>query len=321
MLTELTRNPPSTRSAIEKNWLLFFQTTGESYIHYELPSFTHPATSTRGRTFAKILGNGLTTTNLTSPLEQPCLDSLIDNRKREAPSPSHLKFGSWHQATNSLRLILCNRRDKDCRPTPQNTVFVALIHRKFPNLLKLPLRYERFFIAWSATPPFGMVGISRNPVLLANETASGFLPSENWPDDGYYDDVTDDIKHDSAARIGRRDAGKAQSNMSEPISGAKKENWAGFTYTVSMAYAWGRRQPRGQSGREAGGGHEEVEDMHVGYLDDEVVLGIGVDDVGQSFARLEMRELVACMRACPGMGAGGEDGEGSAEGEGAGDME
>ena len=40
--------------------------------------------------------------------------------------------------------------------------------------------------------------------------------------------------------------------------------------------------------------------MHVGYLDDEVVLGIGVDDKGQAFSRVLAGELVQCLRACPG---------------------
>lgn len=165
-----------------------------------------------------------------------------------------------------------------------------------------------------------MVGISSHPILLFNETASGFYPEENWPEyDGGDDDSND---YESVEQV-RRDAtgpfltkratsskASAPMNASEPVAspGAgrkkkKKENWADFTYTVSMAYAWGRGAGRGKGQARYGGvgGGGEVEDMHVGYLDDEVIFGIGVDDVGQAFARVEMRELVGCMRACPGM--------------------
>ena len=191
-LTELTKNPPSTRAPIEKNWLLFFPSSGESYIQYSLPAFGKPAsieggkeankTITTGRTFAKLLGNGLTTTNLTDPLEQPCLHgatSLFDSDTQTGRP----RRGTWHQGTNSLRLVLCSRSDPDCQPTPQNTVFFALIHRKYPNELKLPLRYERFFIDWSAAPPFGMLGISEHPILMYNETATGFTAEQNWADE------------------------------------------------------------------------------------------------------------------------------------------
>ncbi|KAI4251791.1 MAG: hypothetical protein LQ352_004662 [Teloschistes flavicans] len=264
-LTELTRNPPETRSSIEKNWLLFFQSSGESYIHYDLSSPKND--SSRGRTFAKVLGNGFTTANLTDPLEFSC---IFDSDATETDKAK--KGGTWHQATNSLRLILCERTDRKCKPSEANTVFFAVIHRKFPNFLDLPLRYERHFMVWSAVPPFDLLGISQHPILMANETASGWTASQNWDDDANNSAIVALTKHSY--------------NASEPFGG--KDYWAYFTYTVSMAYAWGRS------------GIEEVSDKNVGYLDDEVVLGIGIDDMGQGFARARAGDLVQCLRACPG---------------------
>ncbi|KAK4695011.1 hypothetical protein P7C71_g2649, partial [Lecanoromycetidae sp. Uapishka_2] len=272
-LTELTRNPADTRSAIEKNWMLFFPASGESYIHYDLPD---PRGGPRGRTFAKLLGSGLTTTNLTDPLEQPCIKELTD-----AEQPDKMKRGgTWHQATNSLRLILCNRSDQNCKASSENTVFFAIVHRKFPNWLKLPLRYERFFMVWQAIPPFNMIGISQYPLLLANETASGWSASQNWDDDPANTAIV------SATR-------KTNTNATEPYGG--KDFWAYFTYTVSISYAWGRPARKGQSGP-----GDEAMDMNVGFLDDDVVLGIGVDDKGQAFSRVKAGDLVGCLRACPG---------------------
>ena len=272
-LTELTRNPADTRYPIEKNWLLFFPASGESYIHYDL---SDPRSGPRGRTFAKILGNGLTTTNLSDPLEQPCLKELS-----EAEEPDNEKRGgTWHQATNSLRLVLCNRFDASCKASTDNTVFFAVVHRKFPNWLKLPLRYERFFIVWQATPPFAMIGISQHPLLMANETASGWSASENWDDDPA-----------NAVRVAATK--NKNPNATEPFSG--KDYWAYFTYTVSISYAWGRLSRKNQIGF-----GDEAMDMHVGYLDDEVVLGIGVDDKGQAFSRVKAADLVNCLMACPG---------------------
>lgn len=270
-LTELTRNPADTRSAMEKNWLLFFPSSGESYIHYDLSS---PYGGSRGRTFAKLLGNGLTTTNLTDPLEQPCLRELT-----EAEEPDVKKRrGTWHQATNSLRLVLCNRSDVSCTANSENTVFFAVIHRKFPNWLRLPLRYERFFIVWQATPPFAMLGISQHPLLMSNETASGWTESENWSDNSTNAAIVASTK-------------KHNPNATEPFGG--RDYWAYFTYTVSISYAWGRPPRKGLAG-------DEASDMHVGYMDDEVVLGIGADDKGQAFSRVKAGDLVQCLRACPG---------------------
>ncbi len=269
-MTELTRNPADTRAQIEKNWFLFFPPSGESYIHYDLSSARG---GPRGRTFAKLLGNGLTTTNLTDQLEQPCLDELANPN-----DPDHDKRDSWHQATNSLRLVLCNRSDISCKAHPENTVFFAIIHRKFPNWLKLPLRYERFFMVWQATPPFSILGISQHPILMANETASGFSESENWSDDPTNAAIAAATK-------------KNNPNATEPFGG--KGFWAYFTYTVSMSYAWGRTPRRGQAG-------DEAHDMHVGYLDDEVLLAIGVDDRAQALSRVKAADLVQCLQVCPG---------------------
>ncbi|KAI9890657.1 MAG: hypothetical protein M1814_003726 [Vezdaea aestivalis] len=247
-LTELTRNPASDRWPIEKNWMLFFPSTGGSYVHYEMSPIG-------GRTFAKLLGSGLSTPNLTDPLEQPCLIGLPpdtpDLRQRN---------GTWHQATNSLRLVLCMRSDAKCSPKPANTVFFAVVHRKHPNYLRLPLRYERYFMVWSGSPPFSMLGVSRWPIILANETASGYSEIENWDDD------------EQAKQEGR-------------------PYWAYFTYTVSIAYAWGREG-------------DELESKNWGYLDDDVVLGIGVDDLGQAYSRVKVLDLLQCLRACPGRGNG-----------------
>ena len=266
-LTELTRNPPSSRSPIEKNWMFFYPSTGESFLHYDISS---PGNSSRGRTFAKVLGSGLTTTNLTDALEIPCIPSLPANE----PDPAK-QNGKWHQATNSLRLVLCNRSDKACKPSTENTVFFAIVHRKHPNYLKLPLRYERYFIIWASTPPFSMLGISQHPLLMANETASGWTMADNWDEDA----VNAKIVADHKKQFGP--------NSTDPHGG--KEYWAYFTYTVSIAWAAGRTGV-------------EVADMNVGYLDDEVLLGIGIDDVGQGVARVTAADLVACMRACPGRG-------------------
>lgn len=134
-------------------------------------------------------------------------------------------------------------------------------------------------MVWSATPPFEILGISQHPVLLSNETASGWSASENWDDDPANAKIVAMTKRTAA-------------NASEPYGG--KDYWAYFTYTVSISYAWGR-EPRA-----AKDGGDEAQDMHVGYLDDEVLLAIGVDDKGQAFSRAKAGSLVQCLRACPG---------------------
>ena len=236
-LTEITKNPPESRGQIEKNWF-FFSNSHSSYIHYDIDP--------KSRSFAKLLGQGLTTVNLTDPLEQPC---VIDGAK---PKEYETWGGSWHQGTNSLRLILCDRQDHSCRSNPMNTVYWSLIHHKHKNYYSLPLRYERYFIVFASTPPFNMLAMSTFPVLLANETASGWNSTESWDDDPDHQKIIQD-------------------------GGEGKENFAGFTYTVSIGYSWGRKE-------------DTPEEKNVGFLDDEVVLGLGIDDESQGYARAKVAE-------------------------------
>jgi hypothetical protein len=244
-LTELTRNPASTRHSYEKNWVMFSTSPSTSYIQYDLNSTT--------RTIAQLVGGGLTTTNLTDPREAPCLE----NPAPEETAGAHfMADASWHQATPSLRLILCERANTSCTRESANMVFFAAIQRKHVNGYGLPVRYERYFVVWSATAPFNMLAVSQHPILFANETNRGWTVDEIW------DDTPNALK-------------------------AEKGEWGRFTYTTTIAYAWGREE-------------SDIREKGVGYLDDEVILSIGIDDEGGLYGKAIVSELLQCLRICPG---------------------
>lgn len=157
-------------------------------------------------------------------------------------------------------------------------------------------------MVWQAVPPFRVLGVSKHPVLMANETASGWTEKENWDGDGEKGGL---VMEKGGKGHGVRDLGSINNTSSstanssssstmisqqQPFNG--KPYWAYFTYTVSIAYAWGRTGVGGVPVR------EEVGEKNVGYWDDEVVLGIGIDDRGQGFARARAGELVGCLRGC-----------------------
>ncbi|MCJ1311266.1 hypothetical protein MMC25_004937 [Agyrium rufum] len=353
-LTELTRNPPETRSAIEKNWFFFYPSTGESFLHHDIYDPLRPDS---GRTFSKVVGGGFTTPNLTSLHESPCLPAGDTQRGRgeEGRNSAKREFfpknGHWHQATPSLRMSLCSRADPFCVPSPENSVFFAIVHKKHFNLLGLPERYERYVMVWSAQAPYGMIGISKFPTLLANETAGGWWAWQNWWDEDGNRNVTErerrkagmggfDILGEEDGKEERggkkegmrkrqggnetlstqpnKETGSAATNltvlaeerdrmemMGNPWGG--KDMWAGFTYTVSLSWAWRGQEWRGRytsplgesesKGERVKGGPELV-DMGWGYWDDDVLLGIGIDDEGMGVARVRAGDLVGCLRGC-----------------------
>lgn len=244
-LTELTRNPAWSRNSYEKNWVMFSTSPSTTYVQYDLNSTI--------RTFAQLIGGGLTTRNLTDSSEQPCLFE---------PSYEDLRMGhfmagaSWHQATPSLRLLLCNRTDQVCiRDSPQ-MVFFAAIQQKHIDAYSLPVRYERYFVIWSAAEPFNMLAVSQHPLLFSNETNRGWSKEQIWDDNG---------------------AGP----------GPHRDEWGRFTYTTTIAYAWAREE-------------SDTREKYTGYLDDEVIVSIGIDDAGALYGRAKVYDLLQCVRICPG---------------------
>jgi hypothetical protein len=250
---------------IEKNWFIFSPSSkAATYLNYDLdPS---------RRTFAKLLGHGYTTPNLTDPYELPCVP-----QPTEPSQPGSNQTGQYHQATNALKLILCPRSSPSCKEEPAKSAFFAVLHKKHNNDFKLPMRYERYFILWSGHPPFTTLAISAHPILMYNETASPYLPLQNWEGDAENDELLAAAQKEADHTLNENE-----------LNRVSKQSFSVFSYTVSIA--WAAR----------GGGWEELGDKHQGYLDDEVVLGVGLDDQRQVFARAKAEDLLGCMRACPG---------------------
>ncbi|KAK5084880.1 hypothetical protein LTR70_007822 [Exophiala xenobiotica] len=277
-----------------------------------------------GRTIAQLLSHGFATPNLTS-LSEPSCFNLTD------PAHEHDTLnntGHWHQGTNSLRLILCTRqhiRSRTClstTPSPESkhakqqdykpmnrdeyenmlidegiVVHFSIIHRKFSNTWKLPMRYERYFLVWEARRPFRTLAVSHWPVLFGDERARPW----SWEED--VGSVLRDAK--AVKRSGNETMVESETGEDEAEQSKKGNSgsWSHyFTYTPSTAWAW-----RGKSEDEPlhrARGHES---LGTGYLGDEIVVGIGMDDVAQGIVKVKIDDVLKCMRMCPGVADEGKE--------------
>ncbi|EXJ62631.1 hypothetical protein A1O7_03069 [Cladophialophora yegresii CBS 114405] len=271
-----------------------------------------------GRTFSKLIGNGFTTPNLTHPHEQPCFSAQEGDFKDSFGS-----IGHWHQGSNSLRLILCTRAqartDPACRDDDytddDNTggqtigavaggrsIHFAIIHRKFSNELDLPLRYERYVVLWEGREPFQILGVSRFPVLMRDEGAKPWTKEENWPVSGDEEvkrkwNTTMKMSYkEGGSRLMRRGGHEREIGQDDGFDRSS----AYFTYTPSLAWTW---RPHSAAANQ----EDDIDDVDymsqlgTGYLGDEVLVGIGLDDVNQAFARVKVDSLLNCLRLCPGV--------------------
>lgn len=194
----------------------------------------------------------------------------------------------------------------------------SIIHRKFSNEIDLPMRYERYFLVWEARAPFRVVGVSRWPVVFGQErvrpwgreediglgrTAVGESGSGSGRRRG--SDVELGSESDLEAGLGQ-DLDVDVNADSNKKSAKNEESTAYFTYTPSMTWSH-RPNPRPNHHANHHFNHptqphlddnHDHEDLGTGFLDDEVIIGIGMDDLAQGFVRVEVREVLGCLRGC-----------------------
>ena len=272
---------------MEKNWLLFFTPDSGTYTQYEVPP--------EKRTFAKLIGNGYVTPNLTSPVERQCLGHpfpLLSDIYASGGYRKDEKDG-WHQATNSLRVLLCNRRDTICQADEAMAVFVAVIQRKIHDSIGLVSRYEPVVVIWEGRQPFHMLAVGKARMKFSWEES--LMGKEAKIRNGQ-----------SAVRDGPTPTLATSSSMSKPppiassppssLLSKKRGYHTKFTFILSIAFDHSRRRKEEQDS--TGGATPET--MYTGYLDDYVIAGIGIGDRGMGVVRMRVRELVSGIAICPG---------------------
>ncbi|KPI42491.1 uncharacterized protein AB675_9827 [Cyphellophora attinorum] len=223
--------------------------------------------------------------NVTHPDEPPCLlpPDMLSSLQSQSQSSSRARRASTHQSTPALRLILCPSRSS-CLGTEQEwldtgrEVHFSIVHRKLHpvNALGLVERggYERWVVIWEGRSPGRIVATGKHAVVFQGEVF---------------------------------DEGRDEKEM-------------GFVYTTSVSWAWRVESNAGRSDKEEDedesdfafldGDMPHLSGLGTGFLDDEVILGIGIDDVRQAVVRVKVEELLACLTLCPGISiddAGTED--------------
>lgn len=154
--TEVQR--PEPWAAVEKNWFLFWDRSGERYVHFDIEG---------KRTFAALSADGSVGEDLA--LEAPASDGVCMERYMPQTSPDLPE--SIHQATNSLAVTMCERADPACVADDGNTFVFSIFHHKtFFNWHGV---YEPYVFVFQQTAPFAVHGISRKPLWFHGRGGPG----------------------------------------------------------------------------------------------------------------------------------------------------
>ncbi|KAK9375141.1 uncharacterized protein V1513DRAFT_443856 [Lipomyces chichibuensis] len=161
----LTELPRPKYNEVEKNWFLMWDESNVEYVQHE----------TEQRSISAVSLPPEKQVNIALPAVQKCLSSLkktLDS-KQEA--------NDIHQATNSLRVTLC---DFPCIPTIHNTVIIELIHVKYQN--RFEFFYRRYAIIMNATAPFNIIGRTGNLMYAGtDENVMLYTVSMTWDHEHY----------------------------------------------------------------------------------------------------------------------------------------
>ncbi|KAL2022519.1 hypothetical protein VTK56DRAFT_5126 [Thermocarpiscus australiensis] len=158
--TELQRPPPY--GVIEKNWFVFWDKDDQMHAHYDM----FPK-----RTFAKLESNGSAGPDLAPDVaaqDEQCMARYLP----ELPPT----LESIHQATNSLRVTLCNRADSQCTPDDSNTFILTIIQHK--TFYDWHGEYEPYVVLFYQRAPYELYAISKKPLWIHGRQRTGDRHSE-----------------------------------------------------------------------------------------------------------------------------------------------
>lgn len=275
---------------------MFFSPDYGTYAQYELA----PAK----RTFAKLIGNGYVTQNLTSELEAPCLGfphPVSSGPEVEENPKNGFKKDGWHQATNSLRLVLCDREDRKCRANEGMEVFIAVVQKKRHNRLGLVSRYERVVVMWEGKPPFRMVAIGKARIIFEGD-GWGSISTKGAGATAINNVTMSALSHAIVplTNVATLPAPMPTQQTGPELRLQKRRGRQHFTFMVSIAFDHSQKRKE-KDVKRGPGVAAEPEEMYMGYLDDYLIAGMGIGDEGMGVVRMGVRELVAGLAVCPGL--------------------
>ncbi|KAK9427629.1 hypothetical protein V1505DRAFT_379525 [Lipomyces doorenjongii] len=242
--SNLTELPREDIQEIEKNWVLLYDENNEEYVHHHIM----PRSISKGVNGSNILP---------APAQElpGCMKYTLkdfSNSKDEA--------NDYHQATNSLRVTMC---EFPCVPTIHNTVLVSLIHLKYKNFYEL--FYRRYAIIMNVTAPFEVIARTNNLMFAGlDEQTMLYTVSMVWD------------KSLNARLEGTNTTGHP----------AIQANDAEYDYSSSSTE--GRWQPQ----------NKLADAYYHGWIDNTVMINIGVNDCDAAVLHVPMRDVLDCIVLC-----------------------
>ncbi|KAK9447216.1 uncharacterized protein V1518DRAFT_100881 [Limtongia smithiae] len=228
-----------------------------------------------------------------------------------------------HQATNSLRVTLC---DFPCIPTAHNTVIIEITHVKYKNVYEL--FYRRYVFVMNATAPFNIIGRTSNIMYAGTDEQTmlytvsmmwdhpNFRGHEDWDEERHggqeiwaalreaqradeeelrsVQNEEDDEIEEMAEGPARTEAPDARLHRRRRRAAAAAAATA--TASVTPATTTTTTTTTTASTPPAFSRNPFVNRFYHGWLDDVLMINIGINDDDAAVLHTTARNLLSCMK-------------------------
>ncbi|KAK9490743.1 hypothetical protein V1508DRAFT_359463 [Lipomyces doorenjongii] len=305
---QLTELPRDFYDEVEKNWFVLYDDKGMGFVQHNIENRSMSALaavdSVKG-THVENLVQGETAPN--------CIATL----KKEYEENNDQIRNDIHQGTNTLRVTLC---EFPCIPTIHNTVLIELFQIKYHSYLEV--FYRRYVMVMNVTAPFEIIGRTNNLIYAGSDEKmmiftvsmawdhANFRRHEPWNEAKYggraiWDALEDQeaeeyensIKDFTGDALERRDKSESSDlRSSAPLDITELKNKPVTTEKEAVArYPFLYNTP---IRRNSTYHNPLANEYYHGWIDDTIILNIGINDLDSGIVHVKARDLLECMTLC-----------------------
>ncbi|KAK9365077.1 hypothetical protein V1509DRAFT_571739 [Lipomyces kononenkoae] len=314
---QLTELPRDLYDEVEKNWFLMYDDNNIGYVQHTIQN-----RSISALTDVDVLHSNHVVNLVKGEATPQCITAL----KKEYEANNDQINSDIHQATNTLRVTLC---EFPCIPTIHNTVLIEIFQVKYHSYLEV--FYRRYVMIMNVTAPFEIIGRTNNLIYAGSDEKmliftvsmawdhANFRHHESWNEEKYggraiWDAIEDQEAEEYENSIKdfngqvrdpqlekKSESSSSSSSLSESASPSPAEMAAVHTKPDPAAdkeaskYSFLADIP---TSRNSSYNNPLVNEYYHGWIDDTIILNIGINDKDSGIVHVKARDLLQCMTPC-----------------------
>ncbi|KAK9235138.1 hypothetical protein V1525DRAFT_410832 [Lipomyces kononenkoae] len=310
---QLTELPRDHYDEIEKNWFLIYNDNDLGYVQHAIENRSMSALDHV---------DAVHRNNIVNLVEGETAPKCVTSLKKEYEENNDQIRNDIHQGTNTLRVTLC---EFPCIPTIHNTVLIEMFQIKYHSYLEV--FYRRYVMIMNVTAPFEIIGRTNNLIYAGSDEKmliftvsmawdhASFRRHEPWNESKYggraiwdaledqeaeeYEnsikDFTGQVRDDPQQQGRGKSQSSAEPTSPAPVEMAAVNNPDDAADKEASKYPFLANIPMN---RNSTYNNPLANEYYHGWIDDTIILNIGINDMDSGIVHVKARDLLQCMTAC-----------------------